>query len=122
MKLEAFLWDLDGVLVDTGAAHLPILGRHIGRDMGLRLTPEMFRSVFGMNNDLTINTLFGRSLTRSELDEISHKKESLFRAEMHGKIQLLPGVSDVVTFNSATVDPSSSRFIRSDREYRSSIG
>ncbi len=62
-------------------------------EYGLELTTEKFRSVFGMNNDLTINTLFGRSLTRSELDEISHKKESLFRAEMHGQIQLLPGVS-----------------------------
>ena len=92
MKLDAFLWDLDGVLVDTGAAHLRSWVDTLA-EYGLRLTAEKFRTVFGMNNDLTINTLFGRPLTRSELDEISHKKESQFRAEMHGQIQLLPGVS-----------------------------
>ncbi len=90
MKIDAFLWDMDGVLVDTGSAHYRSWVDTLA-EYGLQLTPEQFRQVFGMNNDLTIQTLLGRSVSRSKLDEISNKKESLFRTEMHGQIQLLPG-------------------------------
>ncbi|RPH75474.1 HAD family phosphatase [bacterium] len=91
MKLEAFLWDMDGVLVDTGSAHYQSWVDALS-EYGVQLTPEKFWPVFGMNNDLTVRTLLGRSLSRSELDEITHQKETWFRAEMRGNIQLLPGV------------------------------
>jgi beta-phosphoglucomutase len=85
------LWDMDGVLVDTGEFHylswldtLPVYG--------LNMSPESFKATFGMNNEGVLTTLLGYKPAPELLQEIADKKEENFRQNIRGKVSLLPGV------------------------------
>ena len=87
------LWDMDGVLVDTGEFHyrswsqiLPQYGIHFDRNR--------FQATFGMNNAGVIATLSGENPTQARVDEIGGRKEALFRKIIRGQVQPLPGVLD----------------------------
>lgn len=89
--LRGILWDMDGVLVDTGEFHfqawsaiLPIY--QIAFDRG------KFEHTFGMNNYGVLTILLGRAPTQAEHDEIAGRKEAAFRSLIRGKVRLLPGV------------------------------
>lgn len=88
----AVLWDMDGVLVDTGAFHYESWKTTFE---GLRVPfdEEDFRKTFGMNNAGILEYMFGRKPDPEEVAEISDKKESLFRDLVQGKAALLPGVA-----------------------------
>jgi beta-phosphoglucomutase-like phosphatase (HAD superfamily) len=45
----AVLWDLDGILVDTGSFHLQAWSQVLTA-AGWPFSPELFRRTFGMNN------------------------------------------------------------------------
>src|SRR6266849_622005 len=85
------LWDLDGVLVDTGAFHYAAWVETLAR-VGLAFSPEMFRATFGMDNRGVLTTLLGREPDAEFLRRISDEKEANFREAIRGKAQPLPGV------------------------------
>ncbi|MBA4376430.1 MAG: hypothetical protein C0401_09700 [Anaerolinea sp.] len=55
---------------------------------------ETFRKTFGMNNRLILNTVFGRELEEDFIQQVSDRKEALFRQVIKGSAELLPGVAD----------------------------
>jgi beta-phosphoglucomutase len=85
------LWDLDGVLVDTGEFHyqswLAVLP-----DYGIAYDRKAFERTFGMNNAGTVRALTGRELPRDVVAEISQRKEQWFRNAVRGHAAPLPGV------------------------------
>jgi len=91
--IQGVLWDLDGVITDTGELHyqswLPTLAEY-----GLAYTREMFKATFGMNNTGLLTTLLGHPPEPELLAEISDRKEQLFRDAVRGRAQALPGVRD----------------------------
>lgn len=87
----AILWDMDGVLVDTGRLHYESWAQVL-RGYGLDLTLPQFVRTSGMNNRSTLQTLFGRDPREDELEKIAGEKEDLFRAMLPGRVHLLPGV------------------------------
>lgn len=87
----AVLWDMDGVLVDTGNFHY-IAWREIFDEMQIPFDEEDFRNTFGMNNAGILERITGRKPEAKEVAEISEKKESRFRDLVKGKAELLPGV------------------------------
>jgi beta-phosphoglucomutase family hydrolase len=88
---QGVLWDMDGVLVDTGEFHYrswqEVLEQH-----GLPFSREFFRQTFGMNNAGILARLLGEDLTDELLAEISEQKEVRFRELIRGRAQALPGV------------------------------
>lgn len=72
------IFDLDGVLVDTGWAH-----RQSWFDLaeleGFSMSDEFFYSTFGMQNYMIIPMLIGRQLPRDEVDRMSDWKEQRYR-------------------------------------------
>lgn len=88
---HAVLWDMDGVLVDTGPFHY-IAWKETLDELNVPFDKEAFRKTFGMNNTGILEWVFGRKPTSEEVAEISDKKESLFRDLVNGKAKLLPGV------------------------------
>jgi HAD superfamily hydrolase (TIGR01509 family) len=88
----AIIWDMDGVIVDTTELHykswIAVLPSY-----GVEFSKETFLSNFGMNNQAIIDNLMNHP-PQSVLEEISHKKESCFRENVPGNIDLLPGVKD----------------------------
>jgi HAD superfamily hydrolase (TIGR01509 family) len=88
---RAVLWDLDGVLADTGQYHYESWEQILPK-YGIPFTQDKLRRTFGMNNHGVITSLVGRDLERSYTDEIADRKETLFRDLIRGRIQPLPGV------------------------------
>jgi beta-phosphoglucomutase len=89
----AVLWDMDGVLVDTGEFHYQSWAQVL-QDYDVPFSREVFRGTFGMNNAGILSVLLGKRLTPALLTEISDRKETWFREAVRGHAEPLPGVRD----------------------------
>lgn len=90
---QGVLWDMDGVLADTGEAHYQSWVRVLP-DYGVSFSRDFFRDTFGMNNAGILSLLLGDQLTPDLQAEISDRKETRFRSLVRGSLRLLPGVLD----------------------------
>ncbi len=91
MGANAVLWDMDGVLVDTGEFHYRAWAEVLA-EYDITFTREFHRSTFGMNNAGILSQLLGTDLNPQLLSEISNRKEARFRKEIRGHTEALPGV------------------------------
>lgn len=89
--LKAVLWDMDGVLIDTGALHYETWAAAL-TPRGFTLTPELFQATFGMNNRGVLTTLFGYEPEAALMAQITDEKEVAFRRLVRGTARPLPGV------------------------------
>lgn len=90
---KGILWDMDGVLVDTGEYHFQAWATVLS-EYGIDFSRQFFRDTFGMNNAGVLGTLLGDDLTPQLLTELSDRKEVAFREAVKGQVQPLPGVVD----------------------------
>ncbi len=88
--LEAVIWDMDGVIVDTAAYHFKAWQETFAR-RGLNYTEEEFRRYFGQRNDTIIRAALGQHLSDSEVESINNEKQANYRQRVAGLIKLLPG-------------------------------
>ena len=91
MADHGVLWDMDGVLVDTGEFHFQAWSETLA-EHGIPFDRERFRITFGMNNTGILSVLLGRPPAPGLLAEISDRKEDRFRRAIQGRAQPLPGV------------------------------
>lgn len=91
MTDQAVLWDMDGVLVNTGEFHFESW-KAVLQEYHIPFSREFFQGTFGMNNAGILSRLLGDSLTPDLLTEISERKEAQFREAVRGQAQPLPGV------------------------------
>lgn len=87
------IWDLDGVLVDTGELHFRSWVKALTKHH-IPFTYEQFRVTFGMNNAGILQLLLGPAFTPELLAEIGDDKERIFRDEIRGRAQALPGAGE----------------------------
>ena len=90
------IWDLDGVLVDTGELHY-LSWSAVLPEYGVPFSWEVFQSTFGMNNAGILALLFGGTPDPALVAEIGGRKEEAFRqavVAVPGRVQALPGVRD----------------------------
>ncbi len=92
----AAIWDMDGVLVDTGQAHyqswVEALAKH-----NVPLSYEQFNATFGMNNTSILKLWLGVDTPQSDIDQVGDEKEILFRQLVAAEgIQPLPGVRSLL--------------------------
>lgn len=88
---RAVLWDMDGVLVDSGELHYQSWLETLTA-LSIPFDREKFRQTFGMNNHGILTVLMGKPPEADFLEMVSNRKEGRFRALIHGRLQLLPGV------------------------------
>ncbi|MEA3224998.1 MAG: HAD family phosphatase [Planctomycetota bacterium] len=72
------IFDLDGVLVDTGWAHKQSWF-DLAEKEGFSISDEFFYSTFGMQNYMIIPMLIGQELPRDEVDRMADWKEQRYR-------------------------------------------
>ncbi len=84
------LWDMDGVLVDSGELHYQSWLETLNA-LAIPFDRDKFRRTFGMNNAGILTILLGKPPEPDFLEMVSDRKEGLFRELIHGKLQLLPG-------------------------------
>jgi beta-phosphoglucomutase family hydrolase len=87
------IWDMDGVLVDTGDLHYQTWVEVL-REYGIRLDRETFVKTFGMNNTGVLTSLLGYAPTTEYVQEVGGRKEAYFRQIMRGQATLMAGVKD----------------------------
>jgi beta-phosphoglucomutase len=87
---RAVLWDMDGVLVDTGELHYQSWLEPL-TSLSIPFDRQIFQQTFGMNNAGILTILLGKPPEPDFLEMVSNRKESLFRKLVHGNLQLLPG-------------------------------
>ena len=85
------LWDMDGVLVDSGEFHFRAWSQALS-ERDIAFSRDFFQSTFGMNNTGVLTTLLGYTPTPELVAEIGDHKELLFRQAIRGRVQPLPGV------------------------------
>ena len=91
MSVMGVLWDMDGVLVDSGDFHFQAWTELLP-EYGIEFSYELHQETFGRNNASILSLLFGEKLTPELLSEVSDRKEEQFRAAIRGHAQPLPGV------------------------------
>lgn len=89
-KLQAVLWDLDGVIADTGPYHCRAW-QEVFSQIGVCFTEEHFIKHFGQRNDTIIRDTVGQDIPQAELEAIAEKKEQAYRRLVAGNIRALPG-------------------------------
>ena len=87
--IRALLWDLDGVVVDSGRYHYEAY-RELLSKLGRDLEQEAFRDFFGCRNDDIIRSLLG-DLSAEQISSLSTEKEEIFRSKIVGRTEALPG-------------------------------
>ena len=90
MTDKGVIWDLDGVLADTGEAHFQAW-RMVLSERTIPFDRSTFDRLFGMNNRGTLTELLGRVPTEEELGEIADRKELLFRQLTGELVRPMPG-------------------------------
>jgi beta-phosphoglucomutase len=85
------LWDMDGVLVDTGELHFQSWVIAL-TEVGIPFDREKFRQTFGMNNNGILSVMIGHPPEPSFLASVSDRKEGLFRQMIRVKVHPMPGV------------------------------
>jgi len=107
--LYGVLWDMDGVLVDTGDLHYQAWSAVLP-EFGLSMSREQFYASFGMNNASITEMILGRKPEPEFVERLSSRKEILFRELIRGHVQPLPGVRDWVERFAAGLD--GARFVQ----------
>jgi beta-phosphoglucomutase len=95
MAIAGVIFDLDGVLIDSAAAHLESW-RVIAERRGKVITDATFLATFGRSNADIIPLLFPEE-TRSEgRQRIADDKEEAYRALVRGRLPVIPGAVELI--------------------------
>ncbi|MCK5585317.1 HAD hydrolase-like protein, partial [Candidatus Bipolaricaulota bacterium] len=87
---RAFLWDMDGVIIDSAEYHYQSWHEALSPH-GVDYTREKFEYYFGQRNDYVIAQVLG-PITEPEIAAISNEKARRYRELMNGEATLFPGV------------------------------
>ncbi len=95
MLMRAVIWDMDGVIVDTGEYHYRSW-RDIFKKQGVDFSEKDFQCIFGQRNDTIIRKTLGKELTQAQVDSIADDKDNYFRQLVKSHVTPFPGVIDLL--------------------------
>jgi beta-phosphoglucomutase len=89
----ALIFDMDGVLLDSNAAHREAWIAY-NRGCGLETTEEMVERMYGRRNDQIVRDFFGEALGDDEVARRGADKERLYREMIGSRVEqmLVPGL------------------------------
>jgi beta-phosphoglucomutase family hydrolase len=93
--LEAVLWDMDGVIVDTADYHYRAW-RDVFKERGVAFSKADFMRHFGQRHDTIIKSALGDGLSPEEINAIAEKKQALYRRRVSKNIVPLPGAVELI--------------------------
>ncbi len=95
MAIKAILWDLDGVIADTGEAHFRAWSKFAER-YHITYSREIFNNTFGMDNHSILKRLFANTSQDLIFYELAQEKEKIFQVSMKKNIHLFPCARDLM--------------------------
>lgn len=93
-KFSAAIFDLDGVIIDTGKEHRAAW-EDVFETLEIPVEDGVIDSVFGMRNEDIVPKLFGIE-DAPEVERIAHMKEEKYRSHVAHKLSTVPGVEDFI--------------------------
>lgn len=84
------IFDLDGVLVESGVYHRDAW-KAFAENHGTEMSDEFFWSTFGERNAELLPRILGRDLSAEQTRRLSEEKEQRFRDAATGRLKMLPG-------------------------------
>jgi len=93
------IFDMDGVIVDNHMWHFEAWVV-FGKRHGLTITKEEFGKYFGSNNELVLKSLFGNSITRTEIISMGNEKEAIYRELYRPLIKAVEGLPEFLQYAS----------------------
>jgi HAD superfamily hydrolase (TIGR01509 family) len=97
MSSFAFVFDMDGVIVDTNPHHKIAL-KQFAEKYGYQLDEEgLAKKIYGRTNKEWIPNLFGRVLTKQEVEYYGEEKEQMFRDLYEKDIVEVKGLTAFLT-------------------------
>lgn len=92
-EIRAFLFDMDGVIVDSNHWHRESWAEY-NRRHGIETTEVMQQRMYGKRNDMIVRDFFGPHLTEAEIFAHGAAKEALYREMLapHLEATLVPGL------------------------------
>jgi len=94
-QLEAVIWDMDGVIADTGPYHF-LAWQDVFGKRGVDFTEVDFQHNFGKRNDTIVRYAFGGNISSEEADVITTEKEESFRRRVAQNVKPLPGAVGLI--------------------------
>ncbi len=92
--VQAVLWDLDGVVIDSEEDHRRAWQR-LGHETGHEFSDEQFDNTFGRRNDAIIPIVWG-SVSAEELRQLADRKEGYYRDYVRETAAFLPGAEELM--------------------------
>ena len=90
---RAIIWDMDGVIADSGDAHFQAW-QALFSERGSSITREQFEDTFGMANPAILRRWIGEDTAQDVLQRLGARKEQLFRQMVKRHVHILPGVRE----------------------------
>lgn len=94
-KIQAVIWDLDGVIIDSAEEHR-LAWHRLAREEGIPYTDEQFWADFGKRNDVIIPKMFG-PVSPEHSRELADRKEAYFRELVRATARPLPGAIELMS-------------------------
>ena len=91
----AVIFDMDGVMVDTGPQHLAAW-KQVFAEMGREFSEEEFRATFGQRNQEILQHMLGGGVSEAQAEELGRRKEKYYRALIRGDVEAAPGLMSLV--------------------------
>jgi beta-phosphoglucomutase len=89
--LQAVLWDMDGVLIDSRYAHFLSFKKAFEK-FGIDFKEEEYAGMFGMANNHMIQRMTDTHLTDALIEQIDREKDVFFRESCSSEIHMIKGV------------------------------
>lgn len=90
---KAFLFDMNGTMIDDMQFHLKAWYHILNDDLGANLSWEATKShMYGKNSELLIRIFGGNRFSPEEMDRLSVEKEKRYQQEFKPHLQLIPGL------------------------------
>jgi len=93
----SILWDLDGVIVDSGELHYQSF-KAIFEEYGYDYPYSTFIESFGRNNDSVIERAINHKPSRQMKEDIEKRKEEWYCQHIHQNLQMFPGALHWLTW------------------------
>lgn len=90
-SLEAVIWDMDGVIVDSGPYHFNSWHNTLDQ-YSLAVSEAQLRQMFGMTSPEVVRRLFGADVKEEFVSQLCEEKELLFREAIKENAEYIPGV------------------------------
>ncbi len=96
MKFSAFIFDMDGVLVDNHEFHYRSFEQFC-KKYNRPLNSELYSAhINGRTNEAILKYLFGAQITQEEIDALAQEKEAIYRDLFRPSMQPAPGLTTLL--------------------------